>query len=97
MRRTLLVVLTAVSLWGSGFAIGTATWAQSAAPVGGPPDQQFTNNAIAALQQQRNRALDEAATAQAQLAIAQNALQSAQKELTALKAASAPKDEPEKK
>jgi hypothetical protein len=70
--------------------------AQPAAPVPGP-DPQFVQNALAALQQQRNSALDQAAQAQAQLAMAQGQLASMKKELDDLKAASVPKAVPEKK
>ena len=54
------------------------------------PDPQFIQNAIAALQQQRNAALDQVAQAQAQLAVAQGQLASAKKGLEDLKAKAAP-------
>lgn len=63
--------------------------AQSAMPPGVPspgPDPAFVQNAIAALQQQRNSALDQVAQAQAQLAVAQGQLASTKKELEDLKA-----------
>jgi hypothetical protein len=63
-----------------------------AQPAPSGPDPQFVQNALAALQQQRNNALDQAAQAQAQLAVAQSQLASTKKELDALKAANAPKN-----
>lgn len=68
-------------------------------PAGVPsaaPDPQFINSAIAVLQQQRNSALDEVAQAKAQLALTQSQLQAVQKQLSDLKAANAPKEEPAK-
>jgi|HubBroStandDraft_6_1064221.scaffolds.fasta_scaffold65276_6 hypothetical protein len=93
MRKTIVAILAAASFWGSGLAIGLA---QSGAALG--PDPQFVQNALAALQQQRNRAQDEAAQAQAQLAVVQSQLASTKKELDDLKAANVPKPaEPAKK
>lgn len=71
--------------------------AQTPPGVSSPaPDPAFVQNAIAALQQQRNAALDQVAEARAQLAVAQGQLASAKKELEELKAKSAPKEEPAK-
>ncbi len=96
MRRAILSLLLLASLWGSGFAFGMASgWAQTG-PIGPPPDPQFVQNALAVLQQQRNRAQDEAAQAQAQLALVQSKLETATKELEQLKAAPKPA-EPAKK
>ena len=80
MLRTIVAALIAASLWGAALA-------QTAAPIGAaaPPDPQFVQNALAILQQQRNRAQDEAAQAQAQLALVQSKLETATKELEALK------------
>jgi hypothetical protein len=90
MRKTIVAILAAASFWGSGLAVGLAQ-----APG---PDPQFVQNALVALQQQRNRALDEAAQAQAQLAVTQSQLASTKKELDDLKAQNAPKPaEPAKK
>ena len=95
MRKTAIFVygmLAAVSLWFSGFAIGGAVMAQSAAPIAAPsqPDPAFINNAILVLQQQRNKAQDEVAQAQAQLAVTQGKLDVANKELAELKAKAEP-------
>ncbi len=91
MLRTIVAALIAASLWGAALA-------QNAVPIGAatPPDPQFVQNALAVLQQQRNRAQDEAAQAQAQLALVQSKLETATKELEQLKAAPKPA-EPAKK
>ena len=91
MLRTIVAALIAASLWGAALA-------QTATPIGAaaPPDPQFVQNALAVLQQQRNRAQDEAAQAQAQLALVQSKLETATKELEQLKAAPKPA-EPTKK
>lgn len=53
-------------------------------------DPKFMQTAIATLQAQRNRAMDEAAAAEAQLTKAQQQIADLQKELDALKAKDAP-------
>jgi hypothetical protein len=92
MLRTIGAALVAASFWG-------AAMAQNPGPVGPPsaaPDPQFVQNAIAALQQQRNAANDQVAQAQAQLALTQSKLDAALKELVELKAKDAAKEEPAK-
>jgi septal ring factor EnvC (AmiA/AmiB activator) len=83
MRR-----LTAIFALATFFAVvGAPTHAQQ------PPDPAFVQKALAALQQQRNAAMDNLAVVQAQLAQAQEQLQAVTKERDDLKA-KLPKDEP---
>jgi len=76
-----LVALTAL------FVLSVAT-----ANAQQPPDPAFLQQAVAALQAQRNRALDEAAGNAAQLAQAQQKVADLQKQLDALKPKDKPKD-----
>ncbi len=69
--------------------LGSTVIAQQAAPQG--VNSAFLEYALNALQAQRNRALDEAATAEAQLAQAQKENADLKKQL-----AEKPKDEPAK-
>lgn len=48
------------------------------------PDPDFLRNALTAMQTQRNRAMDEAASAEAQLAKAQQQIADLQKQLDAM-------------
>jgi len=94
MPKTLVAAIFVLPLLLTGHLL-----AQTAAPVGPPPDPQFVQNAIAVLQQQRNKALDEAAQAQAQAAVSASQLAAAQKEIEKLKAdaaKTAPPAEPKK-
>ena len=92
LRGKFLLPITVAS-----FISGGTAFAQMPPGVPSPaPDPAFVQNAILALQQQRNSALDQVAQAQAQLALTQSQLASAQKELAALKAVTKPADEPAK-
>jgi len=96
MLRGKFLLLAAVV----AFISGSTAFSQPTAPVAAPPDPQFVQNALAVLQQQRNRALDEAAQAQAQAALLQGKLEAANKELADLRAKekpTEPRSEPEKK
>lgn len=69
-------------------AMTTMALAQASPPP--PADPALVQGALSALQAQRNRALDEAASAEAQLSHAQAQLAELQKQLDALKAATPP-------
>jgi len=77
MRTILLIVFSLIS---------TGAFAQS------PSDPAFLNNALQVLQQQRNRALDEAAVSQAQYVQATKEIEVLKKQIADLhKPADAPK------
>lgn len=82
-------IALAFSLFG---LIGAAHAQQPPSP---PPDPAFMQKAMAALQQQRNEAMDRVAGAEARLAVTAEELQKAQIELRQLKMKYEPSKPPE--
>lgn len=91
MKR--LVVIALFGLLSSG-----AAFAQQPAPAPAPSDQVvFLSKALAALQQQRNAAMDDAINAQAISAMLREQVAALQEQVSKLKASQAePQKEPDK-